>query len=173
MFQHRVAQVGYKGVGQPRARRRRLQPQAVCLFHNSIYLLAADADEEQGPVKTYKLDRMTSVELLDQRFAPRQDFDPEAFFDSSIGIFRSGKPKNFRIRVDAGRAEIAVEQLLHPRQRVTAQEDGGVTIEIEGAYEEEILPIVLSLGRHAEVVSPRSSRTKLAEIATHLVRTYQ
>jgi predicted DNA-binding transcriptional regulator YafY len=173
VFEHRVAAVRYKGADQPRARRRRLEPHAVCLFLNSIYVLAADADEEDGPVKTYKLDRMTSVELLDQRFTPRKDFDPEAFFDNSIGIFRSSKPKNFRIRVDAQRADIAIEQLLHPRQQVKTQEDGAVVIEIEGAYEEEVLPIVLGLGRHAEVLVPKSSRVKLAEIARQLVRTYK
>ncbi|NIP85867.1 MAG: WYL domain-containing protein [Planctomycetales bacterium] len=173
VFEHRLAAVRYKGADQPRARLRRLQPHAVCLFHNSIYVLAVDADEEEGPVKTYKLDRMRSVQLLDRRFTPRKDFDPEAFFDNSIGIFRSGKPRNFRIRVDAQRADIAVEQLLHPRQQVKVEEDGAVVIEIEGAYEEEILPIVLSLGRHAEVLVPKSSRAKLAEIARQLVRTYR
>ena len=173
VFEHRVAAVRYKAVDQPRARRRRLQPHAVCLFHNSIYVLAADADEEDGPVKTYKLDRMKAVELLDQRFTPRKDFDPDAFFDNSIGIFRSSKPKNFRIRVASQRADLAAEKLLHPRQQVRPVEDGAVIIEIEGAYEEEVLPIVLSLGEHAEVLVPKSSRIKLAEIARKLARTYK
>lgn len=173
VFEHRVAEVRYKGLGQPRARKRRLQPHAVCLFHNSIYVLAADADEEDGPVKTYKLDRMNGVEVLDQRFTPRKDFDPDAFFDNSIGIFRSSKPTKFRIRIAAERADLAMDEFLHPRRKTDWAKDGSLIIEIEGAYEEEILPIVLSLGEHAEVIIPKSSRLKLAEVARKLARTYK
>ena len=95
VYEHRVAEVKYKGLGQPRPRKRRIEPHAICLFLNSIYVLAADADEIDGPIKTYKLDRVSSVDLLDRRFTPRKDFDPDVYFDNSIGIFREASPSVF------------------------------------------------------------------------------
>jgi predicted DNA-binding transcriptional regulator YafY len=171
VYEHRTAEVNYKGLGKQPRRKRRIDPHAICLFNNSIYILAADADKAESPMKTYKLDRISSVEILDQRFAPKREFDPQEYFDNSIGIFRNGRPQKFRIRVSAERADLAIES-LHPKQTVEHRADGSVTIEIEAAYEEEILPIVLSLGEHAEVLIPKSSRENLLSLAKDLVNRY-
>ena len=168
VYEHREVEIKYKRLGEPRPRKRRIQPHAICLFENSIYVLAVDAeppDQPERPMKTFKLDRASSAELLDQRFSPRKDFDPQAYFDNSIGIFRNKKPKRFRIEVSAERADLAVESFSHPKKHVEVHEDGSVTIEIEAAYEEEILPRVLELSPYAELVAPKPSRKKLAEIA--------
>jgi predicted DNA-binding transcriptional regulator YafY len=45
-------------------------------------------------------------------------------------------------------------------------------IEIKAAYEEEILPIVLSLGEHTEVLIPKSSRENLLALARQLADRY-
>ena len=44
-----------------------------------------------------------------------------------------------------------------------------MVIEIEEAYEEEILPRVLSLGEHAEILSPKSCREKMVKTAKILL----
>ena len=171
-FEHRVVEIRYKSMGQQRSRKRTIEPHAICLFDNCIYILAADAADPDSPVKTFKLDRVAGVKLLDQRFTPRPDFDPDQYFDNSIGIFRNAKTKKFRIRVTAQRAELAVDVLQHPKQRVTEAADGSIMIEIEAAYEEEILPLVLGLGEHAEILIPKSSRDKIAAIAHALAAKY-
>ena len=172
VYEHREVRIKYRGLDQDRLRARRVQPHAICLSGGNIYVLAADADEPEGPVKTFKLDRITSVDLGDQRFTPRADFDPQQYFDNSIGIFRSATPKKFRIRVASRRAELALEVLQHPKQRIVSSTSDHVVIEIEAAYEEEILPRVLSLGTDAEVLVPKSCRQKLARIARQLAKTY-
>lgn len=178
-FEHRLVEIRYKGLGKPRSTVRIIAPHAICLFDGSIYLLAADADTNADqtlsdvPIKTFKLDRISSVRLLDRRFTPVRDFDPTAHFDNSIGIFRSAKPQKFRIRITAERAELAAELLKHPKQRISEKKDGSVVIEIEAAYEEEILPRVLSLGEYAEILVPRSCRKKMAQLARTLVKRYR
>lgn len=171
VYEHRTTEVNYKGLGGQPRRKRKIHPHAICLFNNSIYILAADAEEAGSRMKTYKLDRISSVKVLDKHFAPKKDFDPQEYFDNSIGIFRDGRPQKFRIRVSAARADLAIES-LHPKQKIERQADGSVTIEIEAAYEQEILPIVLSLGKHAEVLIPKSSRKNLLALAQQLVSRY-
>lgn len=178
-FEHRLVKICYKGLGKRRSQSRIVAPHAICLFNGNIYVLAADAAEDiprtsvDSPVKTFKLDRISAVHLLDRRFTPTKDFDPEAYFDNSIGIFRSAKPKKFRIRIAAARAELGAELLQHPKQQLTEQSDGCLLIEIDAAYEEEIIPRVLSLGEHAEVLMPKSCRDKIARIARQLARRYR
>ncbi|MEK6247512.1 MAG: WYL domain-containing protein [Planctomycetales bacterium] len=172
-FEHRVVQIKYRGLGQPRQKRRTVEPHAICLFDNSIYVLAADTTDPDGPVKTFKLDRISAVEIQDKHFTPRADFDPGRYFDNSIGIFRHSKPKRFRIWISAEKAELAVELLQHPKQRVKQAGDGAIEIEIDAAYEEEIVPRVLQLGQHAEILVPKSSRRQIANIARELSGRYR
>ncbi len=178
IFEHRQVEIRYKGFGQSRFRLRTVAPHAVCLFDAHIYVLAADTSinvkkmPTESIIKTFKLDRISSVRLLDHRFIPMKDFDPAAHFDNSIGIFRNAKPKKFRIQISAEKAELGAEILQHPKQQLSKQKDGSLLIEIPAAYEEEILPRVLSLGKHAEVLIPKSCRNKLAAIARQLAKRY-
>ena len=177
-FEHRLIKVRYQGLGKNGARNRIIAPHAICLFDGSIYILAADvpsANEQihpKGPIKSFRLDRITAVSFIDRRFVPQRDFDPDAHFDNSIGIFRNNKPKKFRIRITSQFAELAAEILKHPKQRIREQKDQSVIIEIEEAYEEEILPRVLSLGEHAEILSPKSCREKMVKTAKILLEKY-
>ena len=163
-FEHRLINIRYQGIGKNRARSRVIAPHAICLFDGSIYILAADVpstsdqNPPEGPIKSFRLDRITAVSFLDRRFVPQSDFDPDAHFNNSIGIFRNNKLKNFRIQITRQFAELAVEILKHPRQRIRVQKDQSVVIEIEAAYEEEILPRVLSLGEHAEILLRQGHR---------------
>lgn len=178
-FEHRLIKVRYKGLGKDRSRSRTIAPHAICFFDGSIYILAADVNaatdqtHPEGPIKSFKLDRIAAVSFLDRRFIPQKNFDPEAHFDNSIGIFHHDKPKKFRIRVKKQFAELAEEILKHRQQRIREQKDGTVVIEIEAAYEEEIIPRVLSLGEHAEILSPKSCREKMAKLAKRLLTKYR
>jgi len=178
-FEHRLTKIRYKGLGKSHARTRIIAPHAICLFDGSIYILAADTTEDKvveeidGPIKAFKLDRVGGITLLDRRFTPLRDFDPQAHFDNSIGIFRNDKPKKFRIKVKPQQAELAAEVLKHPQQQIREQKDGSVLIEIEAAYEEEILPRVLSLGEYAEIILPKSCRKKMAEVAKKIASMYR
>ena len=178
-FEHRLVKIRYQGLGKPVVRSRIIAPHAICFFDGSIYILAADvpsiSDEINSgrPIKSFKLDRITAVSFLDRRFEPQKDFDPNAHFDNSIGIFRHNKPKKFRIRITHQFAELASEILKHPQQRIHEQRDKSVVIEIEAAYEEEILPRVLSLGEHAEILSPKSCRKKMVKTAKCLLEKYR
>ncbi len=178
-FEHRLIKIRYKGLGENRPRSRTVAPHALCLFDGSLYILAADVHETtdkthpDGPIKAFKLDRISAVSFLDRRFVPKSDFDPEAHFDNSIGIFRHNKPKKFRIRVTNQLAELAAETLKHPQQKVREQKDGTVLIEIDAAYEEEVLPRVLSLGDQAEILSPKNCRGKMAKLAKTLLSMYR
>ena len=66
----------------------------------------------------------------------------------------------------------AVETPFHPHQVVTRQETGDVILTIPSAYEGEMLPRILAMGEHAELLSPESSRRNLAQIVARLAERY-
>jgi predicted DNA-binding transcriptional regulator YafY len=85
-------------------------------------------------------------------------------------MFRSPRPpRRYRIRVDAERARWACERPFHPRQKARRQADGGVVLEIERAWDEEMIPQLLGLGGAVEVLEPADVRQQLAAEAQRIV----
>jgi predicted DNA-binding transcriptional regulator YafY len=176
IYQHRVTDVAYQGLAQTEAADRAIEPHAIVLSGGNIYVAATDAGDDRGEFKLFKLDRLSRVRPRDQHFVPREDFDPDVLFSASVGVFRSGKPTRFRIRVAGPAARWVVEEPLHPRQHVQPADPdvpkGAVLVEIDSAHQEEIVPRVLALGIQAEVLEPESCRDAIREIAHGLMQTY-
>ena len=176
IYQHRVTAIRYQGLGQQQAQQRRIEPHALVLSGGSIYVVATDAGADRGEFKLFKLDRLSQVTVGDERFKPRQDFDPEELFAASVGVYRARKAQRFQIRLSGPAARWVVEEPLHPKQilRPPAQGDETeeVVLEIPSAYEEEIIRGVLALGDHAEVLQPESCREALGGIARRLAGRY-
>ena len=172
LYQHRVTTICYQSLDGGSARERRIEPHAIVLFQGNIYTVATDAGVEHGEFKLFKLDRLTRVEPGDDRFTPRPDFDPETLFAASMGVFRSGEPTRFLIRLDSLAARWAAETPLHPTQILHPDQTGIATLEIPSAYEEEVISRVLGFGEHAEVLEPAGCREHLREILRKLAKTY-
>jgi len=176
IYQHRVTDVCYQGLGRSAPEERAIEPHAIVLSGGSIYVAATDAGDERGEFKLFKLDRLTRATPRDRHFRPREDFDPDDLFASSAGVFRSGKPTRFRIRVTGHAARWVVEEPLHPHQVVEPPTPGSppgpIVLEIASAHQEEILPRVLALGEQAEVLEPQSCREAIRAIAQRVVANY-
>jgi len=176
IYQHRVTAIRYQGLGQAEAEDRMIEPHAIVLSGGNIYVVATDAGNDSGEFKLFKLDRLSRATPRDQHFKPREDFDPEELFASSVGVFRSGKPESFQIRVTGHAARWVVEEPLHPNQVVRRlsedDQDADLVVEISSAHEEEIIPRVLALGEEAEVLAPESCRERMGRIAAKLAETY-
>ena len=81
-------------------------------------------------------------------------------------------PRRYRIRVEPERARWAVEKPFHPRQKIRRQPDGGVILDIERAWDGEMIPQLLGLGASVEVLEPLDIRDRLAEAAAAIVDRY-
>lgn len=173
IYQHRVVEIRYQSLGNEQSDQRLIEPHAIVLFGGSIYVVGTDAGSDGGQFKLFKLDRLSRAVPQSEHFKPRTDFDPDTLFKASIGIYRSGAPKRFRIRLASNAARWVVEEPLHPEQAVSHQDDGTVLVEIPSAHEEEIIPRVLSLGEHAEVLEPESARKAIGNAARRMALMYE
>ncbi|MFI4874785.1 MAG: helix-turn-helix transcriptional regulator, partial [Blastopirellula sp. JB062] len=138
--QHRVVQISYQTLGQPKPKQREIEPYGVVLYQSSIYIVAAACEvaEPESRVRHWKLDRFTKAEALDTYFKPPKDFDLERHLAQSIGIFASEKTQNFKIRISSFAAAWVREDPWHPEQKIESQEDGGVILTVKAANELEI-----------------------------------
>jgi proteasome accessory factor B len=172
--------IRYQGLADPRPKRIVIRPEALVLYEGSIYIAARRVPARttgrrtrvDESVRFYKLDRVVEARQTSRRFT-RGPESIEALLADSITIYRAAEPaRRYRVRIDAERARWACEKPFHPRQRVRRQADGGVVLEIERAWDAEMIPQLLSLGSHAEVLEPADVREQIAAEAGRIVARY-
>ncbi|MFM8414124.1 MAG: helix-turn-helix transcriptional regulator [Planctomycetota bacterium] len=163
--------LAYTSLADEAPRRITIRPEALVVYEGAIYIAAtraaATGDAAAG-IRFFKLDRVADARVTSRAFARRTTAIDELLADS-ITLFRSPTPaRRYRIRVDAARARWACEKPFHPRQRVRQLPDGGVLLDIERAWDGEMLPQLLALGEHVEVLEPADMRDELRAVAERI-----
>ncbi|HVM24762.1 MAG TPA: WYL domain-containing protein [Candidatus Limnocylindrales bacterium] len=136
-----------------------LEPDAAL---RSVYLIAHD--EPAGAMRTYKVERIRSATLTQDRYEIPDDFDPDRWLASSWGIWSSDStpPVRIRLRFDASVAHRVREAVWHRSQELTELADGGVELTLTVAGTVEIRPWILSWGEAVEVLEPAELRDAVA-----------
>jgi proteasome accessory factor B len=166
-------EIRYASLAAGRAKAYRIRPEALVLYDGSLYIAATRADRPAGdPVRFFKLDRVATAKPTSKPFAPRGE-SIESLLADSITIFRSADPpQRYRLRISAERAAWAQEKPFHPGQQVRAQADGSLLVTIERAWDDEMIPQLLALGEHVEVLEPESARERLLDTARRIAARY-
>jgi predicted DNA-binding transcriptional regulator YafY len=174
-----VIELHYTTRGRKEPRRYRIQPEALVVYEGSIYIAGyrADIPDETDPrsraVHFFKMDRVSRAKPTSCCFDRRAQSVSSLLADS-ITLYRSiDAPRPYRIRVSPERVKWACEKPFHPGQRVRAQADGSVILEIERAWDNEMVPQILALGTAAEVLEPEDVRVRLADEARAIVKQYE
>ena len=167
--------IRYTSLADARPRKLLIRPEALVLYDGSVYIAARRAAKPgkrtaaDDAIRFYKLDRVTEARPTSRSFT-RGSEAVETLLADSITMFRSPHPpRRYRIRIDAERARWACERPFHPRQRVRHKADGSVILEIDRAWDEEMIPQLLGLGGAVEVLEPADVRDRVAEEAQRIV----
>ena len=123
-------------------------------------------------MRTYKLERFQKAKLLDEWFKFPKDLDLDQFVGNSLGIFIGNKPRNYKIKISPHAAQWVIEDPWHPEQKVKELKDGSIELSVKAVHEMEIIPRVLNLGAHAEILSPISARNLMVEIVKQMAEKY-
>ena len=128
--------------------------------------------ESDNTIRFFKLDRVAEAKPTSRTFTPSAE-SVESLLTDSITIFRSADPpRKYRIRVQAARARWACEKPFHPGQKVSPQADGSVILDIERAWDDEMVPQLLGLADMVEVLEPEDIRDRLRETAQRIAGMY-
>ena len=168
--------ISYQGLRNKRPLRRRIRPESMVVYDSAVYVAGYPAEgpgKPAGGLRFFKLDRLVSARVTADSFERRKTSVADQLADS-VTIFRSSEeqPRRYRLRVSPQRAKWACEKPFHPGQRVTHRPDGSVVLDIERAWDGEMLPQLLGLAEHVEVLEPADMRTTVVDTARRILALY-
>jgi predicted DNA-binding transcriptional regulator YafY len=155
---HRQARITYHSTSSDRTKVYLVHPYRLAYAQGALYLLAFVP--EYGEVRTFAVDRLQSVSLLEERFVPADDV-PDGAFAHSLGV-HSGPPEHVEVDFAPSTARYIRSREWHPSQRLDDLPDGGVRLTLEVCVDRALRQWVLGFGAAARVASPASLAAELA-----------
>ncbi|WP_428265540.1 helix-turn-helix transcriptional regulator [Haliangium sp.] len=107
----------------------------------------------RGAVRTFLVDRIRHIEMLDQDFDVAADFDARAFTGSGLGAW-SGECRRVELEFTPPVAHLAGERRFHPSQTVTTLADGGARVTMHVAGLPHVAAWVASFGGQVVARAP-------------------
>ncbi|WP_245532772.1 helix-turn-helix transcriptional regulator [Deinococcus proteolyticus] len=132
-------------------------------------------EQRRGQLRTFKLSRMRTMEVLRDTYEPDESFDPREFLSDAWGVVGSQNPITVQVRF-ASEAAYRLDEGGYPNATFHKQPDGSVLAEFRAGTDKtglprELMPFLLGWGPRAEVLGPPEVRAHwLSELRETLRR---
>jgi predicted DNA-binding transcriptional regulator YafY len=154
----RQATIRYHSKSSDRTKQYLVHPYRLAYAQGGLYLLAYVP--EYLAIRTFAIERILDIALLEERFTPLEEL-PDAVFPDSLGV-HSGVPEAVEIDFDSAVADYVREHTWHRSQRVTPIDGAGVRMTLSVCIDRSLRSWVLGFGAFARVVSPASLAREIA-----------
>jgi predicted DNA-binding transcriptional regulator YafY len=148
----------YQGGSAP-GRMREVTPLGI-LFGRSNYLVALEGANPRP--RSWRLDRIHDIAVLDKAASPPADFSLQAFADESFGIYH-GEIEDVVLRIRPDRAADALRWRFHSNQTVTQEADGSVIVAFRASGMLELSWHLFTWADAVEILSPPGLREMMVE----------
>ncbi|HEY3864714.1 MAG TPA: WYL domain-containing protein [Solirubrobacteraceae bacterium] len=152
IVEHRIIELEYYKENEDQIVQRRVEPYALTNGREGWYV--ASFDPARGAMRHYRLDRIKSVDVTEERFEPRPEVDPAAEVDGWLRTGEVETSRAARVLVSPERARWAREA----RRVVEERRDGSVVVELSFAGVDWLVREVLKEAGDAAVLEPQDAR---------------
>ena len=129
--------------------------------------------EPPAALRTFKIERLRSVQILHDRYEIPPDFDPSSLLRDAWGIwFSEGEPVEVVLRFHPRVAGRVQESRWQRGQQVELQLDGFLIWRARVAEVQEMLPWIRGWGADCEVLAPIELREDLKAELDRMLRVY-
>jgi len=154
----RQASITYHSRSSERTKQYLVHPYRLAYAQGALYLLAYVPEYRQ--VRTFAVERIHELSLLEDRFTPIEELPDEAF-PHSLGV-HSGPPERVEIEFQPAVAEYVMAREWHQSQQVRDTPGGGVLMTLNVCLDRALRSWILSFGPFARVVSPERLAREIA-----------
>ncbi|HKE13342.1 MAG TPA: WYL domain-containing protein [Kofleriaceae bacterium] len=154
----RTAEIDYAAASRPGAARRMVDPYGLVHHAGEWYLVGHC--HSRGDTRTFRIDRISSLRVTDQRFDIPAEFDLEAYRREHLYLPPADA---ISVRVHLDPLATARVGAAWPVGEVQTFDDGSSEIAIDTESFEWITGWVLGFGRHAWIVDPPEARSAMVD----------
>ena len=155
----RQATIIYHSKSSDRTKTYLVHPYRLAYAQGGLYLLAYVP--EYGEVRTFSLERLQEISLLEEHFTPIEEL-PDAAFPHSLGV-HSGPPERVEVEFQAAVADYVRSREWHTSQAVHEDPSGGLRMTLDVCLDRALKSWILSFGPFARVRAPEALAKEIAE----------
>ncbi len=155
----RQATLTYHSKSSDRTKAYLVHPYRLAYAQGGLYLLAYVP--EYGEVRTFAIERVHDISLLEERFTPIEEL-PDAAFPHSLGV-HSGPPERVEIVFESAVGDYVRAREWHPSQQVREADAGRLAMTLNVCLDRALQSWILSFGPFARVVAPESLAREIAD----------
>jgi predicted DNA-binding transcriptional regulator YafY len=155
----RQAQLTYYSKSSDRTKTYLIHPYRLAYAQGGLYLLGYVP--EYGEVRTFAIERVQDLSLLEERFTPIEELPHDAF-PHSLGV-HSGPPEHVEIEFQPAVADYVRAREWHPSQRLGDGESGTLRLTLDVCRDRALQSWILSFGPFARVVAPATLAREIAD----------
>jgi predicted DNA-binding transcriptional regulator YafY len=156
---HRSAQLTYHSKSSDRTKTYVVHPYRLAYAQGGLYLLAYVPEYRE--VRTFAVERIHDMSLLEDHFTPIEELPDEAF-PHSMGV-HSGPPEEVEIEFQSAIADYVKSREWHPSQQLSERPDASVVMKLHVCLDQALHSWILSFGPFARVRSPEHLATIIAK----------
>jgi predicted DNA-binding transcriptional regulator YafY len=150
-LQQRRVTMRYDSFSSNREKAYVLEPYRLVFGQGSLYVIGFVP--EYGAVRTFAVDRIAQVSLMEERFEPLEL--PEDAFAHSLGVTQ-GTPEKIQVRFGQKIARYVRERVWHPSQTIADAADGSIELTLNVVNDWALKSWILGFGGLATVTFPSS-----------------
>jgi predicted DNA-binding transcriptional regulator YafY len=165
--EHRQVDMGYQGTNKAESTQRQVDPYA--LVHRSGWWYLVGYCHLRGAPRTFRVDRIQSLELLSQTFPSPDDFDVHAYLERE---FADQPAVHAKLRFTPEGAYLARGNIV-PWDSLEENPDGGVDVILSAPDLTWLASMTLSFANWVTVLDPPELRDMVREWAESIVALYK
>lgn len=165
----RRIRIGYRAVSTGKTTERRVDPYMVWAMNGAFYLIGHCA--LRNAVRTFAIDRITSVRVTDETFTVPKDFSLDDYLRTAFRVMR-GRTAGVKVRFSSAAAVVVKERIWHPSQELRELPDGGLICSLQVPINYEVISWILGFGAEAEALEPPELRDVIADQISALGAVY-
>lgn len=154
----RQASLTYHSRSSDRTKTYVIHPYRLAYAQGGLYLLAHVP--EYGQVRTFAIERVQEISLLEERFTPLEDLPDEAF-PNSLGV-HSGPAETVTIEFEPAVADYVRAREWHQSQQWADGPEGRAVLTLHVCIDPALRSWILSFGPFARVVAPVALAREIA-----------
>ncbi|MFY0672712.1 MAG: WYL domain-containing protein [Bacteroidia bacterium] len=169
---YRKLDINYKPFGDAIGYNRLVHPYILKEFKGRWYLICFS--EQANEMRTYALDRISSLKVLEENFPLDQSFDRKKYFEHSFGIynFNYEEPQIVELEFNLNQGNYILSRPIHDTQKLIKQSESSVLVSLNLYISEDFIMELLSYGNKVKVLSPKSLKSEIKDRLTKAAQRY-